>query len=514
MKQLTSSEILETFKDVPVFLNSSEAELIEHALKADKNTLLSSKGSLRFLTGKFTGRAADDKYVVEESYSKKVIDWKNNIKSMTPETFQMIKTALLEKMSCTKNPIYITDASAGANPKYNLGIKLITTSAAHAIFGKIIFRKPQDHSPLGHFTIYHDPSFTLDIKKYPIHSPTVITINFLAQEIIIIGTGYTGEIKKSIFSVLNTLLPDLGVLPMHTGANQDSFGKTSLFFGLSGTGKTTLSTDEGVDIIGDDEHGLSDEGIFNFEGGCYAKTNGLSEEREADIFKAVNQFKSLLENVVLDPVTRAPLYNDISLTENGRATYSLQSLAHIEPNSRGAVPSNIFFLSADAMGVLPAVSLLTPEQSMYYFLSGYTAKLAGTEIGLKGVTAAFSHCFGAPFMMRHAKDYGRLLEKYLTEYKINVWLINTGWYGGIYGEGKRYPLSFTRSCIRAIQKGTGDLDYKTNEILSLKIPKTLGDVDKNLLDPETLWKDASSYSSVAQDLKNKFEANFKKFNNE
>lgn len=508
MEHLTSVLL----KDAQKILNISHAELVEYALKDNPENQLSSQGALSIRTGQFTGRASDDKYVVEESYSLKVIDWSNNIKKMAPSDFLNIKLELLEKLNSKKKRVYISDSSVCANSTYSLGVRLITTSASHSLFSKIIFREALLEPSLGTFTIYHDPETYLDTKKYPLHSSTVIAINFSTKEIIIVGTGYAGEIKKSIFSVLNTLLPDLGVLPMHTGANQTKDGSTSLFFGLSGTGKTTLSTDENVDIIGDDEHGLSEAGIFNFEGGCYAKTNGLNKDKEVDIFQAANQFKSLLENVYLDPVTREPNYDDTRLTENGRATYSLKTLGHIVETSRGPIPSNIFFLSADAMGVLPAISLLTSEQAMYYFLSGYTAKLAGTEVGLKGVNATFSHCFGAPFMMRHPEAYSRLLQKFLNSYHINVWLINTGWYGGVYGEGQRYPLHFTRSCIRTIQQNTGNIDYEMNDIFNLKIPKKLGDVDSKFLNPMTLWKDQASYIKTANDLKNKFEENFIKFN--
>ncbi|MBY0415736.1 MAG: phosphoenolpyruvate carboxykinase (ATP) [Bdellovibrionales bacterium] len=499
-------------KNAHLFYNLSEAELIEHSLKKGASNKLSSKGALVFTTGKFTGRASNDKYVVEEDYSSNVIDWSNNIKKMAPNDFLKIKEELLDNFNDKKYQVYFTSTSVCADKDYSLGVELITSSPTHALFSKTIFRESVEDPALGKFTIYHDQDFLLDPNKYSLASSTVIAINFQAKEIIIVGTGYAGEIKKSIFSVLNTLLPDLGVLPMHTGANLTKEGYSSLFFGLSGTGKTTLSTDLDVDIIGDDEHGLSESGIFNFEGGCYAKTNGLSKDKEIDIFQAANQFKSLLENVSLDSITREPNYNDTSLTENGRATYSLKTLGHIVENSIGPIPKNVFFLSADAMGVLPAISLLTNDQAIYYFLSGYTAKLAGTEIGLKGVTATFSHCFGAPFMMRHPKVYSQLLKNFLNKHNIKVWLVNTGWFGGVYGEGKRYPLHFTRNCIRAIQKNPENIEFDINEVFSLKIPRGLENVDSQYLDPKNLWVDKSSYDKAAIELKKLFEENIKKYN--
>lgn len=492
-------------------LNLPEATLVEYSLKQDPANKLSKDGSLVIKTGKFTGRAAKDKYVVIEPYTEKVIDWNNNIRQMTAENFNSIKLAMLENFNNGTRPTFITTKSTSANPTYALEVILITPSAAHALFCTNIFRDEQFEYPLGSFTIYHDPDFQVDSLKYTVRSSTIISINFSTKEIIIAGTGYAGEIKKSIFSVLNTLLPEHNVLPMHTGANQTNAGTTSLFLGLSGTGKTTLSTDIGVKIIGDDEHGLSETGIFNFEGGCYAKTDGLTLETEPDIFKASNRFKTLLENVVLDELTRTPLFNDKSITENGRSTYSLNALENFSTDSRGPIPSNIFFLSADALGVLPAISLLTSEQAIFYFLTGYTAKLAGTEIGLKEIEVTFSHCFGAPFMMRRAQEYAGLLKLFLEKHPIKVWLVNTGWYGGPYGTGTRYPLQMTRNCIRSIQKGFKNNNFHLNEIFNLQIPQELDGVDSSFLCPDKLWNNKNEYNKSALSLKNKFEENYKKF---
>ncbi|MGZ3788792.1 MAG: phosphoenolpyruvate carboxykinase [Bacteriovorax sp.] len=491
-----------------LLINASQSLLIEESL-IDRKNKLSSGGSLVVETGKFTGRAVDDKYVVKDDYSTPIIDWKNNIRELCPLTFSRIKKEMLLKMNQGHQKIFIAERSVGADLESALGLKIITTKASHALFAQNIFRDHVESPALGSFTIVHDPDFEVDPKRFGVKNSTVIAINFTGREIIIAGSAYAGEMKKAVFSVMNTLLPEKGILPMHSGANQDKNGTVSVFFGLSGTGKTTLATDTGMALIGDDEHGLNDKGVFNFEGGCYAKTYNLSEKSEPEIFKAANRFGSLLENVVLDPISRDPRYEDKSLTENARATYPLSALDFVADHSRGAVPSHLFFLSADALGVLPAASKLSSEQAMFYFLSGYTAKLAGTEVGLSGIKVAFSHCFGAPFMMRRPQEYGNLLKHFLEKHPINVWLINTGWYGGPYGEGKRYPLAFTRECVRAIQSGAGlKATFKTDPVFSLQLPMELGSVDKNLLSPMELWKDQKRYTQMANDLKRRFEENY------
>lgn len=497
-------------KELLVEYNPAPAILIEDAILSNSANQLSSNGALVIQTGKFTGRAAEDKYVVEDDFTNRVIDWKNHIRKMELNTFSALKNEIVNHYKSHKK-IYNINCSAGADPAYTLAIKVLTPSPAHAMFCQNIFREKKDTHPLGSFTILHAPKLEIVAQKFNLHSPTVIAINFTTHEIIIIGTEYAGEIKKSIFSVMNTILPELGILPMHTGSNANKSGQTSLFFGLSGTGKTTLSTDMDVDLIGDDEHGLSDKGIFNFEGGCYAKTYNLKYETEPEIFLASNQFLSLLENVVLDTETREPQFDNKSITENGRSTYKLSSLKNVVPSGLGAIPTNIFFLSADALGVLPPLSKLTTDQAMFYFLSGYTAKLAGTEIGLKGITSTFSHCFGAPFMMRHPKDYGNILKQFLEKHKINVWLVNTGWYGGLCGEGKRYSLKFTRSCIRKVQAGLpDDTTYLNDPVFSLAIPTRLDIEDSALLNPMDSWDDKNYYLKVATDLKKQFEDNYQK----
>lgn len=491
-------------------VNPSVAFLVEKTIK-ERRGFLSKDGALVVNSGKLTGRAADDKYIVRNESSENIIDWAGKIHALTENKYEVLKTELLKNLHLMKPETYIVEATAGADPEYALGVNLITTSPAHALFCRHIMRERSEKHPLGEFTIYHNPNFEFDAEELELRSGTVIAINFKTREILIGGTCYCGEIKKAIFSVMNTLLPDLDVLPMHSGSNIDKEGNVSVFFGLSGTGKTTLSTDTGMKMIGDDEHGLSKNGIFNFEGGCYAKTYKLSQQTEPEIYEATNRFGSLVENVVLDSEDRRIDFNNKMITENGRSTYPLSYLNGLVKEGRGKVPKNFFFLSADAMGVLPLVSKLDNDEAMYYFLLGYTAKVAGTEVGMKGISATFSHCFGAPFMMRRPQDYGMLLKKLLSDHDIKVWLVNTGWYGGPYGVGERYDLKVTRECIRSIQKGdAAETGYYEDEIFGLKIPTKLKGIDDKYLRPSTLWDDKDEYRAAARKLKSLFDENFNK----
>lgn len=491
-------------------INEDIASLVQKAIQ-NREGDFSAAGALVVKTGKFTGRATEDKYVVKDDYSDPRIDWDNNIHSMSPKQFDEIKNEFLNNYNGLDRPLFLMERSVGADSHYSLGLKIITPRASHALFGRHMFREALNDPALGAFTIFHCPDLELDAKKFNLRSPTVIATNFTTKEILIAGTAYAGEMKKAVFSVMNTLLPDLNVLPMHAGSNIDKGGNVSVFFGLSGTGKTTLSTDIGKILIGDDEHGISSDGIFNIEGGCYAKTYNLTEKGEPQVYRALNRFGAILENVVLAK-DRTPRFEDKSITENGRASYPLSFISDASTTGQGPFPSNIFFLSADAMGVLPAVAKLTPEQAMYYFLSGYTAKLAGTEIGLAGIKATFSHCFGAPFMMRHAMDYAQLLKNYLSQHPVNVWLINTGWYGGAYGIGKRYDLSVTRGIIRAIQNGLDKkLEFKNEAAFGLGIPKTIPGVDNKFLDARSLWANTAEYDKTANQLKELFSNNYKKY---
>jgi phosphoenolpyruvate carboxykinase (ATP) len=496
--------------EVPLTVNGSVPLLIERALGQGQGQL-SASGTLVVRSGAFTGRAVDDKYVVKGEYSERVIDWSAKLNPMDARNFEALKAEVLLRMNSQRKQLYLMERSVGADEAHALGVRLITASPSHALFARHMFRPALSQYPLGTYTVYHDSEFSPQPEKYGLRNPVAIAINYESREIVVCGTAYAGEIKKSIFTVMNTLLPDHGIFPMHTGASMDPDGRVSLFFGLSGTGKTTLSTDVGMKVIGDDEHGLSDRGTFNFEGGCYAKTYKLSEESEPQIYRAVNGFGSMMENVVLDE-QRRPCFDDKSITENGRASYPLSALESWLPEGRAGVPSHIFFLSADALGVLPAVSLLDSEQAMYYFLTGYTAKLAGTEVGIKGISTTFSHCFGAPFMIRRPMDYGLLLKDFLARHDIKVWLVNTGWYGGPYGTGERYSISTTRSLIRAIQRGDGEkASFRKTEVFNLAIPAALKGVESKWLDPTGLWHSPEEWRKAAQDLKAKFDQNYRKF---
>lgn len=495
--------------ETEVHANSSTPSLIEHALKMGLGQL-SESGALVVKTGKFTGRAANDKYIVQDSYSARAIKWGPGINELSQDNYRELREYFLENIKKNKQ-MFTMESSVGADPRNSLGVRLLTPSPTHALFARQLFREARSENPLGDFTIFHAPELNIDPDRFKLKSSTAIVINFEQKEVIIIGTSYAGEIKKSIFSIMNTLLPDREILPMHAGANVDEEGKVSVFFGLSGTGKTTLSTDEGKKLVGDDEIGFSTQGIFNMEGGCYAKTYKLKEKDEPQIFHAVNRFGSLMENVVLEEGTRRPIFDDKSITENGRASYPLSAINDFVESGTAEVPSHLFFLSADATGVLPPVSQLNPEQAMFYFLSGYTAKLGGTELGLSGVKAAFSHCFGAPFMMRDPQDYAALLKDLMQKVGCKVWLINTGWGGGPYGVGKRFDIAITRSIIRNVQNGNLERgEFWTEPQFNLSVPKEVPGVDAAYLNPIELWEDKNSYEEAANKLKSEFQENYSK----
>jgi phosphoenolpyruvate carboxykinase (ATP) len=492
-----------------IYKQLSTARLIEETIKRGKGKF-SSGGALLVETGKKTGRSANDKYVVTSAWTETNVNWANNINQMSPKKFEALESFFLSELE--KDDEFLMENSAGADAKYWMGVRLRTPSASHAFFFENMFRdKLPGTPPMGQWEVLHLPWTELDAKQFELKSPTAIAISFEKKRVLIGGTAYAGEIKKSIFSIMNSVLPAQGVLPMHSGANLSSDGKTSIFFGLSGTGKTTLSTDHGMKLIGDDEHGLSPEGIFNFEGGCYAKTYKLSPETEPDIYAACESFGAMLENVKFDENTRRVDYNDKSITENGRASYPLTLIEDFVKDSRGPVPTHMFFLSSDAFGVLPPAALLDKEQAVKFFLSGYTAKLAGTEIGVVEPTAAFSTCFGAPFMMLKPQVYADLLKKYLEMFPIEVWLVNTGWTGGAYGVGSRFPLSITRQVIRSIQQGKIDLKNMTqDEHFGFRIPNEVQGVDQQYLKPWQNWQNSLDYDKTAKKLKQLFEENDQK----
>lgn len=486
--------------------NLSRFELIEEIIN-NHEAKFSNTGALVTKTGQFTGRAAQDKYIVESKITKDTINWSDANKKISPEAYTKIK-ADIQEFHKNAPKLYQQESSVGQTKFEFVNLKLITTQGLHALFSTYMFN-PHQAGGENEFTILHAPGLTLDQKvqkDFNLHSGAAIIINFDEKTVLIAGTYYAGEIKKSAFSILNFILPTKKILPMHSGVNIHKTTKeTSIFFGLSGTGKTTLSTDEACLLIGDDEHGLSNAGVFNFEGGCYAKTFELKKDQEPDIYQASTRFGAILENVKTNEVTREIDFNDKSITENGRSSYPLTFINNKNAETFGPVPKNIFFLSADAFGVLPPVSKLSPEQAHRFFRLGYTAKLAGTETGLTEPKATFSYCFGAPFMVCHPNIYAELLTKFMETHQIQVWLINTGWYGGAYGIGKRFPIHTTRQIIRAIQSHELDqAEFVTEKIFGLALPKQIKDIDSKLLNPSLSWKSTEDYELAANKLQNLF----------
>lgn len=485
-----------------IIKNATTSVFIEKALQNNEGEL-GPDGELVIKTGKHTGRSANDKYVVFNEQSASKLWWENNVNKMEQDTFERLKkdvTAFIK----SKKEVYQTDRSIGSENHYALGIEFLTTRASAALFSTYMF-KDSDQKVNDHYLILHAPDFVIDPKTYNTKSETVIVTCFKTKCTIIIGSFYAGEIKKSMFSIMNYLLPDINILPMHSGANQNSDKESFVFFGLSGTGKTTLSTDEGLDLIGDDEHGLSNQGVFNFEGGCYAKTFKLALDTEPAIYKASTKFGSFLENVkISDDHSKIDFFDD-SITENGRSSYPLSFIEERVKSGEGAIPKHIFYLSADAFGVLPPVSLLEAEQAMDYFVLGYSAKLAGTEIGVKVPTATFSACFGAPFMLRHPTVYSNLLKELMTKHKIKIWLINTGWYGGAFGVGQRFSLKITRNIIRQIQQGKLDhVNFTKDDVFGLSIPDSVEGVDSKVLNPKKAWANQDEYTVTAKKLEQSF----------
>ncbi len=495
--------INELVKHKNIYKNSHKSELMEKAIKNNEG-VLGPHGELIVYTGSHTGRSANDKYVVMNEASKENIWWENNINEMSESTFARLTTDVITYLE-SQRELYFTERSIGAVSQFALGIEFISTHASTAFFTQYIFKNSIIGQSLTNFKIYHAPNFELNPKIYDTNSSTVIVSCFKTKTTIIVGTLYAGEVKKSMFSVMNFLTPDHGILPMHSGANQNPKNESFVFFGLSGTGKTTLSTDEGVQLIGDDEHGLSDKGVFNFEGGCYAKTFKLAASTEPEIYAASTRFSSFLENVKINDDRSELDFSDDSITENGRSSYPLSFIENRAISAEGFIPKDIFYLSADAFGVLPPVSLLTPEQAIDYFVLGYSAKLAGTEVDIKTPQATFSACFGAPFMLRRPQVYSALLKKLMMNHKINVWLINTGWFGGPYGTGKRFPLKTTRAIIRQIQDNKVNIsDFVMDEIFNLKIPKTIEGVESSLLISQNAWEDKVAYQKAATQLSASF----------
>ena len=490
--------------------NLSAADLIETAIRRGEGKL-TAHGALMVTTGKHTGRSAKDKFIVRDENTDDVVWWDNNA-AMTPEHFEALYDDF--KAMAKGRDLFVQDLIGGADPENAIRVRVVTEYAWHALFIRNLLICP-GREELSAFvpdmTIIDLPSLRADAERHGALSETIIGCDLSRNIVLIGGTSYGGEMKKSVFTALNYRLPEKGVMPMHCSANVGPDGDAAVFFGLSGTGKTTLSADPHRTLIGDDEHGWGEDGIFNFEGGCYAKTIRLSAEAEPEIFATTRRFGTVLENVVLD-ADRVPDLDDGSLTENTRAAYPLSFIPNASETGRDGHPQNIIMLTADAFGVLPPIAKLTPAEAMYHFLSGYTAKVAGTEKGVTEPTATFSTCFGAPFMPRHPTEYGNLLRDLISRHGVNCWLVNTGWTGGAYGTGKRMPIKVTRALLGAALDGTlNDAEFRTDANFGFKVPVAVEGVDKQLLDPRSTWADKAAYDAQAEKLVAMFGKNFEKF---
>jgi len=482
----------------------SAAELARIALESGQCTEMRS-GALVFRSGKLTGRAASDRYIVKDESTQNDVAWGSVNRPITPQQFLALRTHLSEHIA--ERGAYLLTRHAGG-PE-GLGLRILTTSPMHALVSRHLFQEArEEHGDERPLTILHSPDCFAIPETHGIRSGTFIVIDVSSRTILIGGTGYAGELKKAVFSYLNFVLPARGILPMHAAVNVGNWGDSAVFFGLSGTGKTTLSADPERHLLGDDEHGWSDHGLFNLEGGCYAKTLKLSAADEPDIWRAVNTPLAVLENVVIDDGNAEIDWSDASITENGRAAYPLSALARVWQKPMARSPEHVIFLTADAFGVLPPVARLSMDQAVYHFLSGYTAKVAGTEAGAKEPQPTFSACFGAPFMPRAATQYAELLRKRLQESGARVWLVNTGWVGGAYGEGQRMPIQETRLIIRAILSSALELGpTRVEPYFGLAVPKYVAGVRPLILDPAASWKDARRYDAQARRLVRRFQEN-------
>jgi phosphoenolpyruvate carboxykinase (ATP) len=494
-----------------LYWDLTPAELVAEAV-INQEGVLTDSGALMFDTGRFTGRAPEDRFIVEDEITRDMIWWGDINKPFPAENFDRLYDRLMANLSRKK--IYVRDAYAGGDPKHRIKVRVVDTLAAHNLFCRNMFIRPAEEELASFEPDWHvitDPEFYADPERDGTRQQNFAIINFTRKVILIGGTGYTGESKKGIFGVLNAILPQQGVLPMHCSANQGQDGDTAIFFGLSGTGKTTLSADPNRYLIGDDEHGWSEQGIFNFEGGCYAKVIDLTEEKEPEIFRAI-KFGALLENTRFFPGTTRVNFEDRSVTENTRVSYPLSHIENALIPSVGGIPKNIFFLTADAYGVLPPISKLTKAQAMYHFISGYTAKVAGTEVGIKEPQAAFSACFGAPFMPQHPAKYAEMLGKKMVENEVNIWLVNTGWTGGPFGVGSRMKLKYTRAMITAALNGQlEDVAFEAHLTFGVMVPQQVPDVPDSVLNPRDTWAEPEAYDAQAAKLAQSFVENFRQF---
>ena len=496
-----------------VHWNLVAPELIQAAVARGEGEL-ADMGPFVAVTSPHTGRSPNDKFVVRAGEAEKDVDWGKVNQPFPAEKFDMLLADVRAYLDDASD-LFVQDLYTGADPAHRLSVRYVSPNAWHMAFVRNMFIRPEP-SDLPtfdpNFTVLHAPEFQADPARHGTRTGTFIVLSFEKRMVLIGGTRYAGELKKSMFTVMNYLMPKKGVLSMHCSANIGPKGDTALFFGLSGTGKTTLSADPERSLIGDDEHGWSDQGVFNFEGGCYAKVINLSPEGEPDIYRTTQMFGTILENVVLDPASKKVKFEDQSITENTRASYPLHYIRNYVPSGRGGHPKNVIFLTADAFGVLPPIARLTRDQAMYYFLSGYTAKVAGTERGVTEPQATFSACFGAVFLVWHPTKYAEMLGKLLDQHGSNVWLVNTGWSGGAYGVGKRMKLSYTRAMVRAALAGALD-KVKTvkDPVFGLDIPVGIEGVPAEVMTPRETWADRAAYDTQARKLAEMFARNIEKF---
>ncbi|HVV62059.1 MAG TPA: phosphoenolpyruvate carboxykinase [Pseudolabrys sp.] len=494
-----------------VHWNLPAAALYEHAIARDE-AVLTADGAISADTGVHTGRSPKDKYVVVDAMTENTVWWDANGR-LSQEQFKLLFDDFIAHAAGKE--LFAQDLYGGADPEYRIKTRVYTELAWHSLFIRNLLIRPE-HAELAslapELTIVDLPSFKADPKRHGVRSETIIAIDFSRKIVLIGNSSYAGEMKKSVFTTLNYYLPGRGVMPMHCSANVGPKGDSALFFGLSGTGKTTLSADPARTLIGDDEHGWSPRGVFNFEGGCYAKTIKLSAEAEPEIYAASRRFGTVLENVTVDPVTREPDWDSDKKTENTRSAYPLDFISNASRTGLAGQPKNLVMLTADAFGVMPPIAKLTPMQAMYHFLSGYTAKVAGTEKGLVGVVPEFSTCFGAPFLPRHPTEYGRLLRDLIAKHDVDCWLVNSGWTGGAYGVGSRMPIKVTRALVSAALDGSlKTVQFRTDPYFGFAVPVAVPGIDSKLLDPANTWKDRAEFVETARKLVGMFQQNFQKF---
>jgi phosphoenolpyruvate carboxykinase (ATP) len=498
-------------KPAKVHANWGAAALAEAAVQRHEG-ILTKYGAFTVITAPHTGRSPKDKFVVKEPDSAPDIWWDNNAE-LDPGAFDRLHEDI--RAHLTGQELFVQDLHGGAAPEYRLGVRFITPNAWSALFVRNMFIRPLLEDLAGFepgFLVLHAPEYMADPERHGTRTSTVIALNFAKRMILVAGTRYGGELKKSIFTVLNYLLPAQGVLPMHCSANVGEDGETAIFFGLSGTGKTTLSADPTRHLIGDDEHGWSPNGVFNFEGGCYAKVIRLDPEHEPEIYAATQRFGTVLENVTLDPLSRSVDFDSEEITENTRASYPIDFIPNHMPGGVGGHPTDVVFLTADAFGVMPPIARLTAVQAKYHFLSGYTAKVAGTERGVTEPAATFSACFGAPFLPRHPSVYATMLGERIEQHGARVWLVNTGWTGGPYGTGTRMPIAHTRAMVRAALSGALDgVAYSTDPVFGVEIPAQVPGVPADVLQPRTTWANPNQYDAQARKLTQMFAENFKRY---